>query len=185
MTTISNLRLAAVSYTAGFRIDDFLDRVADVLRAEGVRLAGALQENSPGTAGRCSAMTLVDLGSRRRFTISQDLGAQAEGCRLDARGIAEFVALFDRGPGEAAELMMLNRFGRAEAEGGGLRPVFARALEGGIPILTAVRAPYAEAWAQFHGRLASDLPASEDRVLAWCRDSVRMTRATPPLSPVG
>ena len=83
--------------------------------------------------------------------------------------------------------MILNRFGKAEAEGGGLRPVFARAMEAGIPVLTAVRAPYIEAWAQFHGHLASDLPADIDAVLAWCRDAVRQLRAArhAQLSPAG
>ena len=66
--------------------------------------------------------------------------------------------------------MMLNRFGRAEAEGGGLRSAFVRAMEAGIPVLTAVGAPYTEAWSQFHGRLAIDLPADLEAVLAWCRD---------------
>ncbi len=101
-------------------------------------------------------MILVDLATRKRFGISQDLGSQAEGCRLDAHGIAEFVALFDRASHQDVELLILNRFGKAEAEGGGLRPVFARAMEAGIPVLTAVRTPYTEAWSQFHGHLATD-----------------------------
>ena len=87
----------------------------------------------------------------------------AEGCRLDAQGLAEFVALFDRASQDNVELLILNRFGKAEAEGGGLRPVFARAMEADIPVLTAVRAPYDEAWAHFHGHLASDLPADNER----------------------
>ena len=183
----SSIRLAAIVYEAGFPIDEFLTRVANQLRAEHIRLGGALQENAPGDTGRCAAMTLVDLSSRGRFRISQDLGSQAEGCRLDAQGIAEFVALLDRAPDQDAELMVLNRFGRAEAEGGGLRTAFARAMEAGIPVLTAVRAPYTEAWSQFHGRLATDLPADIDAALAWCRESVRLLRAArrAQLSPAG
>lgn len=182
-----SMRLAAIVYEAGFPIDEFLTRVANQLRAEHIRLGGALQENAPGDAGRCAAMTLVDLSSRGRFRISQDLGSQAEGCRLDAQGIAEFVALLDRAADQDVELMVLNRFGRAEAEGGGLRTAFARAMEAGIPVLTAVRAPYTEAWSQFHGRLATDLPADIDAALAWCRESVRLLRAArrAQLSPAG
>ncbi len=183
----SSLRLAAIVYEAGFPIDEFLSRVANQLRAEHIRLGGALQENAPGDAGRCAAMALVDLSSRGRFRISQDLGSQAEGCRLDAQGIAEFVALLDRAPDLDAELMVLNRFGRAEAEGGGLRAAFAGAMEAGTPVLTAVRAPYTDAWSQFHGRLATDLPADMDAVLVWCRESVRLLRAArhAQLSPAG
>jgi nucleoside-triphosphatase THEP1 len=187
MTVSSGGRLAAIAYQAGFPIDEFLTRIAGQLRAEGTRLGGALQENVRGAQDRCAAMSLVDLPSRTRFQISQDLGSQAEGCRLDARGIAEFIALFDRAPDHDVELMILNRFGRAESEGGGLRPAFARAMEAGIPVLTAVRAPYDEAWSQFHGHLACDLPANFDAVLAWCRDSVRLLRAArhAQLSPAG
>ena len=183
----SSIRLAAIVYEAGFPIDEFLTRAVSLLRAEHIRLGGALQENSPGGAGRCLAMTLVDLSSRGRFRISQDLGSQAEGCRLDAQGIAEFVALLDRTPDQNVELMLLNRFGRAEAEGGGLRFAFAHAMEAGIPVLTAVRAPYTEAWSQFHGRLAIDLPADLEVALAWCRESVRLLRAVrhAQLSPAG
>ncbi len=169
-------RLAAVIYESGFRIDGFLSRLAQFLRGEDIRISGVLQESAGDMAGVCSTMTLVDLRWGRRSRISQDLGNEAEGCRLDARGLAEMVPWLERTVNQDADLIILNRFGKAESEGGGLRSVFARAMEAGIPILTAVRDPYLEAWAQFHGRLATDLPA--DAVLGWCRDAVRERRAT-------
>ena len=92
MTITGIVRLAAVVYDAGFKIDDFLTRVADRLGADRVNMAGVLQENAGDAAGVCSAMTLVDLGSQRRFRISQDLDTQAEGRRLDAQGLAEIGA---------------------------------------------------------------------------------------------
>jgi Protein of unknown function (DUF2478) len=175
MTITGTVQLAAIVYDVGFRIDDLLTRIADRLRADRINLAGVLQENAGD--GVCSAMTLVDLASRGRFGISQDLGSQAEGCRLDARGLAEIGALLDRPLGRDVELLMLNRFGNAEAEGGGLRSAFVRAMEAGVPVLTAVRPPYIEAWSKFHGRLAVDLPTDLDAVLAWCRASVQELRA--------
>jgi nucleoside-triphosphatase THEP1 len=185
MTITGTVRLAAVVYNAGFGIDDFLTRVADRLRADRINMAGVLQENVRDAAGACSAMTLVDLTSRGRYRISQDLGSQADGCRLDAQGLAEIGALLDRPLGHDVELLLLNRFGTAEVEGGGFRSAFVRAMEAGVPVLTAVRPPYVEAWSKFHGRLAVDLPTDLDAVLAWCRDSVRKLRAARPneLSP--
>ncbi len=176
MTLTGSIKLAAVVYESGFKIDDFLNRLADRLRADRVKVAGVLQENTRDVAGVCSAMTLVDLTTRSRFRISQDLGSQAEGCRLDARGIAEIAPLLERTFNQDAELIILNRFGKAEAEGGGLRSVFARAMEAGIPTVTAIRQPYVEAWSHFHGRLAVDLAADLDAVLAWCRELVRQSR---------
>ena len=145
MTITGTVRLAAVVYQAGFQIDDFLTRAASLLRADHVRLGGILQENARAAAGACPAMTLIDLTSQRRFRISQDLGSQAQGCRLDARGLTEVGALLDQTLDQLnnnVELLVPNRFGKAEAEGGGLRSAFARAIEAGIPIVTAVRSPY-------------------------------------------
>jgi hypothetical protein len=170
--------LAAIIYQTGFQIDDFLARAAHLLRADHISLGGTLQENTGGGADLCSTMTLVDLASQRRVKISQDLGLQSKGCRLDAQGLSEIAALLDRTLDQQIELLMLNRFGTAEAEGGGLRSTFVRAIDAGIPILTAVRPPYIEAWSEFHGGLAADLPPDLDRVLAWCGDAVRELRAT-------
>ena len=146
-----------------------------------------MQENTGGGEGLCSAMTLIDLASQRRVKISQDLGSKSEGCRLDAHGLSEIGALLERTLDQQIELLVLNRFGTAEAEGGGLRSTFVRAIDAGIPILTAVRPPYIEAWAEFHGGLAVDLPADLDRVLAWCGGVVRDLRAArrTVLSPAG
>jgi len=171
MPITDSVRLAAVIYQTGFQIDDFLTRVADLLRADHVGVGGVLQENARG-ADFCSAMTVVDLASQSRFPISQALGSQAQGCRLDARGLADMAALIERTPTRDIELLILNKFGKAEAEGGGLRSAFERAIESGIPVVTAVRPPYTEAWSHFHGRLAVDLAPDLDAVLAWCRDAV-------------
>jgi hypothetical protein len=164
--------LAAVDYQTGFRIDEFLAAVARHLRTKGVELAGAIQENA-GDRAACAAMTLVDLGSSGRFGISQDLGPEALGCRLDPRGLAEaenpLVAAINGGP----DLVILNKFGKAEAEGGGLRNAFVRAIEIGVPVLTAVRPPYTDSWARFHGGLAIALPPDFEIVHAWCRDAAR------------
>lgn len=183
MATSAAVRIAAIVYPLGFQIDDFLSSIADRLRADGVGLGGVLQENARGAAGLCAAMSVVDLASQSSFPISQELGAQSQGCRLDARGLASIGAVLDRTPIHTFELFILNKFGKAEAEGGGLRPAFARAIEAGIPVLTAVRAPYTEAWLRFHERLAVDLPPDRDVVLAWCRDSVRVLRAARRIDP--
>jgi nucleoside-triphosphatase THEP1 len=186
MANSGSVRVAAVIYAAGFAIDDFLNEIASQLRAEQVRLGGAVQENLRGDEP-CAAMVLTDLQSQRRFRISQELGSQAQACRLDAAGLAEIGALLDRTIDRDIELMILNRFGVAEAEGRGLRSIFARAIEAGVPVLTAVRPPYTEGWAEFHGGLALDLPPQLAPVLAWCRESVRRSRAARQveLSPAG
>lgn len=160
--------LAAVVYGKDDPIDEFMLAVANRLRAEGVRLRGAIQENTGGSAS-CSAMNLVDLATGERVAISQELGAEARGCRLDPRGLADLAARIDATIDADFDLLILNKFGKAEAEGNGLRNAFAHAIGAGKPILSAVRPPYLEAWSRFHGGLAADLAPRLDTVVAWCR----------------
>ncbi len=80
---------------------------------------------------------------------------------------------------DGVDLLLLNKFGKGEAEGGGLRSTFAGAIETGVPVLTAVRPPYLEAWTAFHGGLAADLMPDLGEVLAWCRAAVQTRDAAP------
>jgi hypothetical protein len=116
-------------------------------------------------------MVLVNLATGRHFPISQDLGSGAQGCRLDPGGLAGVGAALETTI-DRVNFLILNKFGKGEAEGGGLRNVFARAIETGIPVLTAVRPPYVDVWLQFHGGLAVDLKPDFDTVLAWCRQAI-------------
>ena len=168
--------LAAIQYEAGFPIDEFMAAAAATLRSEGMRVGGAVQLNAGGTA--CSAMTLQDLATGERFGISQQLGSQASGCRLDPRGLAGATARLDASVTDALDLLVVNKFGKAEADGGGLRSVLARAMDCGIPVLTAVRSPYAEAWLAFHGGLATDLVPSRAAALDERRHAVARSRAS-------
>jgi hypothetical protein len=164
--------LAAVTYQSGFAIDGFMASVAARLRDEGVTLAGLVQQNGSDAPTTCAAMDLIDLSDGTRVRISQDLGPHAEGCRLDPRALAGVEDPLAHTIRARPDLFILNKFGKAEAEGDGLRTVFARAIDAGVPMLTAVRPPHSEAWAAFHGGLAVDLPPDLDTVLAWCRAQV-------------
>lgn len=164
--------LAAVHYEARYPIDEFMRSTAEALAGGGLRIAGVIQENgrNPREDGSCCAtMTLIDLRTGERFKISQDLGTDARGCRLDPRGLADVEGRLDAAIATGVDLLVLNKFGRAESEGRGLREVLAHALGAGVPVLTAVRPPYDEAWQAFHGGLAASLTPQPAAVLAWLR----------------
>lgn len=174
--------IAAVRYESGFPIDKFLAAIAARLQGEKVRLGGLVQHNGVqfGTdmpPSGCADMTLVDLATGERVGISQDLGADAQGCRLDSGGLVELGGRLERAIDGSIDLLILNKFGKAEAEGNGLRGAIARAIDVGIPLLTAVRPVHDEAWRQFHGGLAIELAPNAEQVLAWCREAVRERRA--------
>ena len=161
------LRMAVILVDRGIPGDAVFDRVAARLRAQGLRVGGLVQREGPAPEGCCAAMDLEELDSGRLIRISQDLGPGARGCRLDPRGLAEAAIAAETALARGLDLLVINRFGKGEADGGGLRAVMAAALDAGVPVLTAVRPPYAEACTAFHGGMAAELPADEAAVLAW------------------
>jgi hypothetical protein len=91
---------------------------------------------------------------------------------LDERGLIAAAPAVDVAIAARVDLIIINRFGRAESRGAGLLPSLARAVAEGIPVLTAVREPYVDAWRQFHGGLATDLEPDIDAVVRWCRTTM-------------
>jgi hypothetical protein len=65
------------------------------------------------------------------------------------------------------DLLILNRFGKGEAEGRGFRDVMSQALLAGIPVLTAVRETYAAEWQEFSGDMGYDLEPEFAAVMGW------------------
>src|SRR5690606_18851007 len=160
--------LAAVHYERGDDIDQFLVTACKKLAAAGVRLDGLLQVCRGVRGGHgATNVHVVDLSTGQAFNILQERGACARGCRREEGGLAQSEIAIQEAIVDRVDLLVINRFGRAESLGRGLRGCFEAALLAGIPALTAARPPYDHAWAAFHGGLATDLACNIAEVLAW------------------
>lgn len=166
--------LAAIPYRSGFGIDALMLDLVVRLRQRGLRLGGVVQHNDPDCADRCMAMSLEDLGNGTRFPISQDLGAAAQGCRLDANGLAAATTAFADALEGRADLVLVNRFGKQEAMGEGLRDEVAKAVIAGLPTLVPVRQDFLPAWRDFAGEDWIELPAEAPAAERWALDAVRI-----------
>lgn len=177
--TDSATPIADIPFKGRAPIDALLATVVERLRQDGVRVIGFLQEDDSALLGgevgadACSTMRLRDLAGGGVMGISQDLGRFSEGCRLDSVALTEAAGRLEAALEAGADLLVVNRFGKAEADGSGLRPVIARAIADNIPVLVPVREDYATAWANFHGGMAASLPAEAEAVLDWCQRAVR------------
>jgi hypothetical protein len=167
--------LAAIRYERGFDVDDLLLAAARTLRAKRLRIGGLVQL-SAGERGHCAASVhVVDLRSGEAFDIWETRGTHARGCRLDERGLLDAEPAIMAAIADRVDLLVINRFGRAESLGRGLIGCFTAALEAAVPVLTVVRAPYDADWRAFHGGLGQDLPADEARVVGWAVRAIRRT----------
>jgi nucleoside-triphosphatase THEP1 len=166
--------LAAILYDQGFPIDGFMADLAARLKQGGVRLGGVVQHNEGACESGCLSMALEDLATGTRFPISEARGAGAAGCRLDASGLAAAAGAFGAALAGEADLVIVNKFGRQEMLGQGLRQEIAAALMAGMPLLIAVRRDFLPDWRDFAGEDWTELPAETQAAETWVLSLARL-----------
>lgn len=156
----------------GEKADDILRTVAQQLKAGAVRLAGAIQRNTENPQYCRCDMTLEDLAGGRLVDISEDLGPGSSGCRLNSAALEEIVGLVCASLDQGADLLIVNKFGKREAEGAGFRAAIEAALARNIAVLVAVNSGNQQAWEEFSGGLDVRLPLDPDAIIGWGLRSV-------------
>jgi hypothetical protein len=164
----SDLPLAAVLYGVADNVDEVMAQAASALQAHGLRLAGVVQHNRGSCAQDDGAMLLEDLATGAIIPISDPNVPANAGCRLDPAGLARGAASVARALEGMPDLLVINKFGKREAHGRGLRDEIGEALGRGIPVLTAVRDNMRAAWSEFAGDQWTPLPPDPEAIVAWC-----------------
>ena len=175
--------LAAVQYERDFDINGTLRKVVKRLREEGIKVGGVLQETEILPNACYSRLHIVDIRTGQSECITQNRGNESRGCKLDPRGLAEISHCITDAIETGVDLIVINKFGRAESEGDGLLSCIADAVSVGLPVLTTVREPYVASWNLFHGGLASELPPRIDAILQWFNVSCRRRDNLPVIVP--
>lgn len=103
--------------------------------------------------------------------ISEDRGSLARGCILDSGALEQTVVAVQRRL-EGAELLIVNKFGKREAEGKGLVPVIAEALHRGLPVLIGVNGLNLAAFLTFAGEDVCALQTNAPSVAKWCKSMI-------------
>jgi len=113
--------------------------------------------------------------------ISQYRGRGARGCRLDTDALERAVGLVGASLTRGCDVLIVNRFGKREAEGGGFRELIARALAWDVPVLTGVGALNRDDFTAYSGGLAKELLPMPDAVGHWLETSAsaRCSRSWP------
>jgi len=160
-------KLCAVKYHKNFDTGVLLHKVAHILKQRSFNVAGVIQNYSKTERLARAPMHLVNLQSDAVFKISQDLGTQSRGCMLDYQKLADIEGVLSQAITQNVDLIIINKFGKAESKGGGLLSCIVDAICADIFVLTTVRAPYLEAWESFHEGSALELSPNEDIIAEW------------------
>ena len=152
--------------------DLILFKLAKMLAARGLRCCGTVQINSErADAGPCD-MDVQVLPDGAVLRISQDLGRSARGCRLDPSALETAVGLVSASLDLGADVLIVNKFGKHEAEGRGFRTVIAEALSNGIPVIVGINALNLSAFQEFAEGIAVSLAPECGRLADWVSDKV-------------
>lgn len=170
--------LAAIRFGKDEDIDGFLEQIVAAKLADGLRVRGALQSRGEVNGEcHCADMDLHLVGSGKVYRISQTLGNGSSGCRLHPGKLAQCATELEQQVEAGCDLLIVNRFGKGESEGRGFRDLISKAVLLGIPVLTAARDIYLDAWDTFSGDLGTQLPFDAKSVDVWLDNFIQLEAA--------
>lgn len=160
-------RVAAIVYTDSAYPGPTFEALVRLCRDRGLMLAGVLSHQVCSAPDRRCDVVLEDLTTGHRTSIFEDRGAGAAGCRLDEGALAEATARIEGNLGSGVDLLVLNKFGKAESGGGGLVDLMAKAVDRGIPSIIGVPKSNLDAWRRFAGDCAVELSDDLNEIGRW------------------
>ena len=157
--------IAIVRGTDSATVQSLFREAAAHWRASGLDVVGMIEETD-GLPGRvCSAGVLRDVVTDKPFPIYLETPSMATSCHIDAQG-AERASLWLIKQVQASDVVVLSKFGKLEAAGGGLIGVFEAARSMGKRLLTTVSDKHKDAWDAF-APAATVLPATVSAIEEW------------------
>ncbi len=160
-------------------VDSLLAAIARAQRQAGRRVLGLLMTHPEGEASCASPMVLVDIDTLDEYLVSQPMGSGSTSCRADPQGFARASRVLRQALEQAPDLVISNRFGGLEAEGGGFAAELLEVMSRGVPLLTVVATRHRAAWERFTGG-AQVLPARDDAIEAWLQSALAPAAVQPP-----
>lgn len=160
-------RLAAIVYTDNVYPDAAFAALVAQCRSLGLSLAGVLQRRVSEAPDRRCDVLLEDLSTGHCTSIFEDRGAGAAGCRLDEAALNEAAARIEGNMDGRPDLLVLNKFGKAECAGGGLLDLVASAMDRQITVVIGVPRSNLQAWRDFAGDFSLELSEDPDEIRRW------------------
>jgi nucleoside-triphosphatase THEP1 len=172
-------RILALTGGSGAEAQALLATLAETWGRAGLRVAGAIQETTQPEPGKRETKELRDIATGTRYPILQHLGPGSTACCVDASGLAAACAAIEIAVRRGCDVVVISKFGKLEAERGGLLGAFCAAVEMETPVVTSVSSGALDAWASFAGPLAAFVAPDPQAIEAW---RLSLTRERPPAS---
>ena len=151
--------------------DLLLAAVATELAASGFSVCGTVQINSDREDCTGCDMDVRVLPDGPTIRISQSLGKGSKGCRLDPSALELAVGHTKESLANGADVLIINKFGKHEAQGRGFREVIAEALSQDIPVIVGLNQLNEQTFKDFTSEVAVSLPPNIKSAMSWVKAS--------------
>ncbi len=168
------MRLGYINLTDGEEMDLCLSQVVKLFEEVGIKPCGAIHAPYKGTNRSKCDMDLQILPGGPVLRISQDLGELSTGCRLDSAAL-EAATAEAATHADGAAVLVVNKFGKHEAEGRGFVPLIVEAMENGTPVIVGVNGLNLNAFMSFSGGMAECLDTDPHGIVEWVQGAQRLT----------
>jgi Protein of unknown function (DUF2478) len=152
----------------------FIDFTSDLYRS-GVRPVGVIQSGRSCRTEKPKLRVVMLPGGETVGLVADTQNCEAGGCRLDDQRLSELAERLTAAIDDGPDLVVINRFGRAEAEGKGLVKPIAQALKADIPVLIAVPERRFFDWIRFSDGMNVRLPCRREALDRWWRSVAGMS----------
>jgi nucleoside-triphosphatase THEP1 len=163
------LPFAAAVYSRTTEDRKALATFASNLRAAGVKVGGLLQEELVDGGGCRMGIDLVDVETGSRFPINRPTKEHmdSKSCSMDTNVLADSTEALRQAIEDKVDLIVLEKFGEQEQNGGGLNDEILNAIAENIPLLIAVPETALELWTERSGGLGVNLDHDVQSFESW------------------
>ncbi|MDO6479969.1 DUF2478 domain-containing protein [Shimia thalassica] len=141
--------------------------LAKDLEKSGKRLCGTVQVDTEREKDHHCDMDVLVLPDGPTIRISQSLGRESRGCRLNPDALENAVGLTEAELEKDVDVLIVNKFGKHEADGRGFRGAIARALEKDVPVLVGANKLNLDALRSFCADEVEELAPDLETLRAW------------------
>ena len=174
----ANMCLAAIERTGEADVDVLLNDVAQQLKQRGYRVGGAVRSNEPKPGDHPCDVVLRDLVSGETIPLAQNPSFESSGCQLDTAALEQVAGLVGSSLDRGVDILIVNKFGKREAEGAGLTGAIAQAVSAEIPVLVSVNKEQVAAWQSFCGGEGKVLSPDAASIMTWLSDKLPAASAS-------
>ena len=174
MTKPKTLLFAAAVYQPKKTDKSQLSAFVKKLQAEGVKVAGILQESHIKPGEKMRTIESVDIRTHQRVAIKNPMKHEAE-CGLDAGNLIETSAILREILDNPPDLVVMEKFGGQEQAGKGLYDEIMQIIAANIPLILSVPEPALALWREMSEDMGDEIGFSVEEMEGWWLNTTSRT----------